>query len=320
MTGAFGVVLPVFVLIGAGWLAARFGRITDDVVDALLSFVIRFAVPALLFANLHDLDLSQAFDPGALAAFYIGALASFGAGVLIGRLAGRRPGEQVAIGFCAFFSNTLLLGVPILERAYGAEALGPGFGVIAFHAPALYTFGIVVMEVTRRDGTGARAALRRAWSSIASNALMIGIAAGIAFNLVATGLFGVRLPAPIADAADLLAISGPPTALFAIGASLTRFALRDDLALAAGVAAIATILHPAIAWALADLALGLDAEFVRAAVVLAAMPCGMNVYIFAAMFHRAEGVAASALLLSTAASLLTISFWLDVLGGVGGGG
>lgn len=316
LTSTFGVVLPVFVLIGGGWAAARLGRISDDVVDALMAFVIRFAVPTLLFANLHDLDLSLAFNLGALAAFYIGALVSFAAGVLIARLAGRRPGEQVSVGFCAFFSNTLLLGVPIVERAYGAAALGPAFGLIAFHAPVLYTFGIVAMEVSRRDGTGARAALKRAWTSISSNALMIGIALGVAFNVIATGVFGVRLPAPVAEAVDLLAQSGPPTALFAIGAALTRYALRDDLALAAGVAAIATLLHPLVAWLIADQLLGLDAVFVRAATVIAAMPCGMNVYVFAAMYHRAEGAASSALLLSTAASIVTISFWLEVLGGV----
>ncbi len=320
----FSVVAPVFLIIGAGYVAARAGRIGPEATDALLSFVIRFAVPTLLFEKIYNLDLSRAFSPATLVAFYAGAFASFFLGVLLARALGRRPGEQVAIGFCAFFSNTLLLGLPIMERAYCptglapeaakaacSAALDPMFGVIALHAPLLYTFGMVAMEVARHDGAGAAVALRRAAKNIASNGLTIGIAIGMAFNLL-----GVTLPQAASDAVALFVGAAVPAALFAVGAALTRFRLRDDLALAAGVAAISLVAHPAIAYALAFGVFDLPIEFARAAVVTAAMPSGMNVYIFAAMYERAEGAAASALLLATAASLGTISFWLAILGGV----
>lgn len=311
MYANFAVVAPVFLLIAAGYAASHAGAIRDDAVDAILGFVIRFAVPTLLFNSLYTLDLGRAFAPGMLAAFYAGAFVSFFAGVLFAWALGRRPGEQVAVGFCAFFSNTLLLGLPIMMRAYGEEATRPMLGVIALHAPLLYTFGMIAMEVARRDGLGAAAALKRASRNIVSNALMIGILLGLTCNLI-----GLPIPAAAADAVDLLASAALPTALFAVGAALTRYTLREDLRLGLGVSAISLLLHPAIAYGLAAGVFDLDDDLVRAAVVTAAMPAGMNVYIFAAMYHRAEGVAASALLISTALSVATISVWLGVLGGV----
>ena len=58
----------------------------------------------------------------------------------------------------------------------------------------------------------------------------------------------------------------------------------------------------------------LPIEFIRAAVVTAAMAPGVNSYVFANMYHRAEGVAASTVLLATAASVLSVSAWLLILG------
>lgn len=51
----------------------------------------------------------------------------------------------------------------------------------------------------------------------------------------------------------------------------------------------------------------------RAAVILAAMPPGMNIYLFAVMYDRAVNLAASAFLLGTMISVATASFWIYVL-------
>jgi predicted permease len=56
----------------------------------------------------------------------------------------------------------------------------------------------------------------------------------------------------------------------------------------------------------------------RAAVVLAAMPTGMNGYLFAAMYNRAMGAAASTVLLATTLSVFSIGLWLWWLGGMTG--
>ncbi len=310
MLQILATVLPVFLIVGAGWLAVRAGGFPPSAVDGLMSFAARFAVPVLLFAAMARLDLTQAFDGDLLASFYTGSIGCFALGIVLARRVWRRrPGEAVALGFCAMFSNTVFLGLPILGRAYEAEALTAAYAIIALHAPIGYLLGIATMEVARRDGAGALETTRRAATAMFSNALTLGIAAGLALNVS-----GLEPPEFAMAAVDMLAAAALPAALFGLGGALTRCQIKADLGEASAMAALAIVVHPLIAWTLGALVFDLPQAQLRGAVVLAAMPTGMNGYVFATMYGRAEGASASAVLLGTAASVLTASFWLWVLG------
>jgi len=305
------VVLPVFLVIGAGYLATRLGRFSNSAVDGLMSFTQNFAIPCLLFRAIVDLDLGRTFDPGLLIAFYTGAVAAFGLGIVgARRLFRRRPGEAVAIGFGALFSNSVLLGLPIMERAYGSGALAPNFAIISIHAPVCYLLGITMMEFARADGRGPAETLRAVAVAMFQNALMIGLALGFVVNLG-----GLTVPDTVRGAVDLLAGAALPAALFGLGGVLTRYRLRASLAEAGMVAGLSLVVHPAITLGLAA-AFALPADFVRSAVVTAAMAPGVNAYVFASMYARGQAQAASAVLLGTAASVLTASAWLAWLGGM----
>jgi predicted permease len=311
MLSVLVVVAPVFLIIGAGYAAVRAGAFGAAAVDGLMAFAVRFAVPVLLFAAIYRLDLGAVFDWRLMTSFYVGAVVCFVGAVLSARwFWGRRPGEAVAIGFCALFSNSVLLGLPIMSRAYGTEALAPNFAIISIHAPFCYLLGIVSMEFSRRDGSGIAQTLRRAATAMFSNALTIGLAFGFALNLG-----GVTVPAFVMSAVDMVASAALPAALFGLGGALTRYALRADLGVASMTAAFSIVAHPAIAYMLANVVFDLPEAWVRAAVVTAAMPTGMNGYVFASMYGRAQGAAASVVLIGTAAAVVTVSFWLWILGG-----
>jgi malonate transporter len=314
MLSIFLTILPVFLLVGVGYASARLKYLDAAVSDHLNAFAVRLAVPALLFMAMVRVDLGQAYQPGMLLSFYCGALSVFVAAIVLARtIWKRRPGEAVAIGFCAMFSNTVLLGIAIMERAYGKEALTPVFGIISLHAPSLYALGMITMELSRRDGRPLGETLKAAMKSILGNSLMIGIMAGLAVNLS-----GIKLPEPVLAAGGMLAAAAIPAALVGIGAAMTRYAVRAELSESVMMSALALVLHPAIAFVLAHHVLALPVEQVRAAVVLAAMPPGMNGYIFAVIYKRAESLNASAILVATALSVVTITAWLTLLERVAG--
>lgn len=309
----FIVVLPVFLVMAAGYAATRSGVFSSSAVDGLMVFTQNFAIPCLLFRALVDLDLGAVFDPRLLASFYVGAVTCFVLGILGARLAfGRRPGEAVAIGFGALFSNSVLLGLPIMERAYGADSLSPTFAIISIHAPFCYLVGIATMEFARADGRGLADTLRAVGRAMFRNALMIGLMLGFVVNLG-----GIPLPGPLRDALDMMANAALPGALFGLGGILTRYAIRASLAEAGMIAALSLILHPGIAYALSAGVFGLPEGFVRSAVVTAAMAPGVNTYVFASLYGRGQAQAASTILLATGLSVLTVSAWLAILGGAG---
>lgn len=309
MLAIFLAVLPVFILISVGYGAVRAGYVSQTLGDALNSFAVKIAVPTLLFRAMVDLDFKSAFSVTALTSFYIGAAVCFALGIVLSRMFfARRPGESVAVGFAATFSNSVLLGIAIVERSFGAEALTPAFGIVAFHAPSLYILGMVTMELMRRDGRPLGQTMKKAGKSILGNSLMFGILAGVAVNLS-----GLTLPEPVMNAINMLASAAIPVALVGIGAAMTKYQVREGLTESLMVAVLSLFVHPAIAFLLAHHVFGLDPHIVRTVVTIAAMPPGMNIYIFAVMYDRAINLAASAFLICTALSVFTATLWLYIL-------
>ena len=308
MQALLDVILPVFLVIGFGYVAVWKGLFSDAGVEGLMKFTQNFAIPCLLFRAIAGLDLGQDFDFALLGSFYTGALSGFLAGMLGARYLFSRPWQDsVAIGFGCLFSNSVLLGLPITERAYGAEALGPNFAIIAIHAPVCYITGFIAMEIARSEGGGIGTAVASILRAITKNALMIGIGLGFVVNLT-----GLPVPDVIWDGVDLMALAALPAALFGLGGVLYHYRPEGDMATIAYVCAVSLVMHPVIVW-LMGTATNLTPEQFRSAVLTASMAPGINTYIFANMYGVARRVAASAVLIGTALSLVSIWVWLSVI-------
>jgi malonate transporter len=308
MSNIFTIVLPVFIVMGFGYLAVWRGLFADSAVDGLMKFAQNFAIPCLLFRAISTLDLQQNFDLPLLFSFYSGVVGAFSVGLLGARYLFGRPWEDcVAISFCCLFSNTLLLGLPITERAYGADALLGNYAIIAFHAPFGYALGITAMELVRAQGTPLRHIPLKVGKAMFSNALVLGIALGFVVNLG-----HIPLPVVFTDAVDLMVRAALPAALFGLGGVLYRYRPEGDMRTVLFVCAVSLGLHPAIVWTLGS-ASDLSTEAFRSAVLTASVAPGINAYVFANMYGVAKRVAASAVLVGTGLSILTTALWLGML-------
>ncbi|MEX0305916.1 MAG: AEC family transporter [Ruegeria sp.] len=303
------VILPVFLVIGAGYTATRFGYFRESHVDGLMKFTQGFAIPCLLFLAIANLDLSASFDPRLLTSFYSAAGLCFIAGMIGARLIfGREWEDCIAIGFCCLFSNSVLLGLPITERAYGPDNLTGNFAIIAFHSPFCYCVGITVMEIFRNRGNGGRRMVKSVLTAMFKNALILGISLGFIVNLT-----GFGIPAVVDEALNLITRAALPGALFALGGVLVKYRPEGDLRAIVFVCCISLLLHPSLVWLFGS-SLALPQDLFRSGVLTAAMAPGFNAYIFANMYGRAKRVAASSVLIGTAASILTVWLWLTLLG------
>ncbi|WP_299353531.1 AEC family transporter [uncultured Shimia sp.] len=308
MQALIDVILPVFFVIGFGYLAAWRGFLSELHIDGIMKYATNFAVPVLLFRAISQLDLSAEFDGALLSSFYAGAIVSFAAGMLGARYFFRRDWEDaVAIGFVCLFSNSLLLGLAITERAYGAQALAGNYAIVAIHAPFCYGVGITVMEIVRARGRSPLKVVPTVLRAMFSNALILGISLGFIVNLGQ-----VPVPVTFSVSVDMITRSALPVALFAMGGILFRYRPEGDMRTILYCCAVSLVLHPTIVWTLGS-AQGLDRDSFRSAVLTASMAPGVNAYLFASMYGRAQRVAASTVLIATAASILTIWLWLFAL-------
>jgi hypothetical protein len=308
MQAIIEVIMPVFLVVGFGYTAVWRGLFSSAGVDGLMSFTQNFAIPCLLFQAISTLDLSQGFDPWMMFSFYTGAASGFVTGLFGARyLFGRDWEDCVAIGFCCLFSNSLMIGLAITERAYGTDALTHNYALVALHSPFCYGLGITVMEVVRNRGKSPTQLSITVLRAMFQNALIIGIALGFVVNFS-----DINLPIALTDALDMVVRAALPAALFGMGGVLFKYRPDGDLRTIGYVCGISLLLHPVIVWFLGSY-YDLSSSACRSAVITAAMPTGVNGYVFANMYGRARRVAASSVLLGTALSIFTISLWLLIL-------
>jgi malonate transporter len=215
--------------------------------------------------------------------------------------------DSVVIGFCCLFSNTVMLGLPITERAYGEEALKHNYAIVSVHAPFCYFLGITVMELVRSTEKSISKKTLVIFKSMFSNALVVGIVLGFLVNIL-----GIDLAKTIQASIDMITAVALPAALFGMGGVLYQYRPEGDIGPITMVCLVSLIVHPVIVW-ITGLSSGLTEMQMRSAVITAAMAPGINTYVFANIYGRAKRVASTSVLLSTAFSIGTVWVWLSLL-------
>ena len=308
MSALLDVIIPVFLIIGFGYCAVWTKLFSEETIDGLMKFTQNFAIPVLLFDAIAKVDLYNVFDLSLYLSFYLGATAGFLIGFLGSRyLFGRPIEDSVAIGFCCLFSNTVMLGLPITERAYGTDALQYNFAIVSIHAPFCYFLGITVMELVKSSEKSIKKNIFVILKAMFSNALVVGIVLGFIVNIL-----GISIADTIQASIDMITAVALPAALFGMGGILYQYRPEGDAGPILMVCAVSLIIHPLIVW-LTGSKFNLNDAQMRSAVITAAMAPGINTYVFANMYGRARRVASTGVLLSTTLSIGTVWCWLNIL-------
>ena len=326
-TAIAGIVAPIFALIVLGFAAGRSGYLKAATGEGLADYVFRVAIPLLLFRTLATEPLPAA---GALSLWgaYFGAIAVVWivANLLVTRAFGRDRRAGVIAGVSAGFSNLVLLGIPLIERAFGADGLQVLFLIIAVHLPVMMVASTVLME--RAVEADARAgvagvtrpargsSLARMARSVLLNPLVVGILAGLAWRATGLPISGPGLAALPAQVIDFIGRTTGPVALVALGLSMVRYSIAGNAWPAAAMAALALVVQPAAALALGTLA-GLSGQVLTVVVLCAAMPTGVNAWLIASHFRVAQGLAGNAIALAFLGSFVTLPAWLFWMAGRG---
>ncbi len=303
MLASLAVVLPVFGLIGVGYFA-RWAKLVSEKTEAGLSdYVFVLAIPFLLFRTLARAELPDVQPWGYWISYFTGVAVVWLLAMLVsGRVFGRKGPELVVSGFAAAQSNTVLVGIPMILKAYGDAAAVPLTLLLAVHLPITMTAATVLAE---GRGTSPVALLRK----LVTHPIIVGILLG---SLIRP--FVAHVPAVGWTVIDGLAASAVPCALVSLGMALRRYGLASGIALPGVLTGLKLGLHPLIVYVLAFKVFAMPPAWAGVAVLFAACPCGINAYLFAERYKQGQADASAAIALSTALSLLTLVGWLTVLG------
>nr|WP_316651335.1 AEC family transporter [uncultured Gellertiella sp.] len=309
MSAVLHDVLPVFLMILAGWLTVRTGLLNAATGEALGEFVFRVAVPMLLFRTIAHADVGSGTPVRLWLAYFSGVTVAWTLGHLVAtRLFGRDRRIGVISGVSSAFANNVFIGLPLVERVVGDRGIVAVSVLLAVHLPVMMIAGTVLMEEAVRRETGERgrgvaAICRQTLLNLVQNPLVIGLLGGALLNLS-----GLALPAMLDTMSKQIAGIAGPAALLSLGMALRRYGLSGNIGLATAIAALKLMLLPACVW-LSCQFLGLNPQWTAAMVLTSSVPTGVNAWLIANRFGAGQGLAASAITLSTLLGVLTVTFW-----------
>ncbi|MDR3436263.1 AEC family transporter [Telmatospirillum sp.] len=304
MQAVLSVILPMMALVVLGYLSAWRGGLKAGALEGLSRFVVDFTIPALLFQSIAVEGEPIRF--AVIYAYFIGCVALFFASAVLA-LAWRRHRlpEMGLFALNATYSNTVLMGVPLVQGAFGPRGLHILTMITAFHSLVMLTLATVFVEVGRNRGTRISDVFVKTLRSTVRNPIIMSVVAGALWRMT-----GLGLPGPIETTLRLLSTAASPCALFMMGATLTTLRIGPYLGEILGVSVIKAIVMPALIWFLAAHVFGLDRLQVAVSTTLAAMPTGVNTFVLAKRFDLYTANSAGTVLLTTVASAVTMSLLL----------
>lgn len=303
--------LPVVLLIFIGFIAGKARLIRAEAVRDLSNLVFLVLTQALLFRTMSSVHVERLdFKPVALYFAVAGAL--FAAMVLLRGMNSR----AAVLGLASIFSNTVMIGVPLVGLAYGEAGLVLLFTLISLHALILLTLATVVLELlVAREAAQAKAGEPRRMLATVGLAVRNAVVHPVPLPIIAGLLFaqtGLALPGVVDRPLKLLGDAFGPVALVLVGVTLAQASIGAHLKGALAISAIKTLLHPLL-MAAAGWLFGLRGLPLTVMVVAASLPIGANVFLFSQRYQKAEELVTASVAVSTALALFSVSLVMALI-------
>jgi predicted permease len=303
---------PIYLVIALGFLAGRFGIFSKPDMRVLGAYVVKFALPALVFTALSQRSFTEVVDARYLFAYVAGSLVAMAIGFSWGRWVRRRDLPLSALfGLGTSNSNSGFIGYPIAVLVCGS-----GTGAVGL-AMCMFVENLLIIPLTLAIAESANAGegkwhriLGRSLLQLARNPVIIAIAAGIG-----VAMLNIPVSGAVAKTINMLAMSSTAVALFVIGGTLYGLELKGMRQDATTIALGKLVLHPLAVGTIVWLLPPADPTLRTAAVVFASVPM-LSIYPIVAQKYGHDAFCAAALLLATIISFVSISVILWLLGPV----
>ena len=307
MLAVLSITAPIFILIGLGFFSARIALVNRDQVRGMGTFVIYFALPALVFKALAERSLSEVLNGPYLAAYAMASLSLFGIGLLVARRwRGLNLSSSAILAMGMAVPNSGFVGYPIAVMVIGpTAALAMALGMLVENL-LMIPLALAIAEAGRQGGQG-WTVVRETALRLLRNPLIIAIVLGLGMSLLE-----LRLPVVPARVIEMLAAASAPVALFVIGATLNGMKAGGMAADLAQTSIGKLILHPLLMFAALSLVPGIDPLLMVAGVLFASAPM-LSVFPILGQRFGLEERCAAALVGCTVLAFFSISVLLALL-------
>lgn len=303
------IILPFFALVVVGYGAARLGALEASGILGLNRFVYFFALPALLFSKMAETPIGRVLDENTfMVAHLVAGLLVFILGWGMAKVLFRSaPADCSLMALAGCYGNIGFLGIPLLVSVLGGQVAAPLSIMLLIDVAFFIPFATTLIDLSRT--TGPRGPMLGAVvASVLKNPLIIAIVAGLAFSAA-----GLGLPKELGGFTNLLGQAGAPAAMFALGAVLAGRPMSEGLGETGLMNVLKLAVHPLVMWGVMTV-FGVGDEWRLAATLGAATPVAAALFVIAQEHDAMPTRASTAVLVSTAVSMITLPILIGWLG------
>lgn len=304
MAQILGMALPFFGLIALGFIAAKVKVMPKDGMAWMNFFIIYIALPALFFNLLSRTPVEELANWSFMLTALLGTYCTFAIAFCVGVFAtdGDVP-ESTVQGLAGAYGNIGYMGPGLAIAALGPEAAVPVALIFCFDNTMHFVLAPLLMAI---GGQGER---KPPWQTALEVLKRIFTHPFIVSTIIGVGAAVIQFqpPTAVAKLLDYLMNAAAPCALFAMGVTVA-LSPRGSMPKVLGLLVpIKLLVHPVLVYLLISWVGDFEPVWVYTAVLLASLPTATNVFVIAQQYDVWVNRASSMVLVSTVASVFTVT-------------
>lgn len=300
-----GLVAPVFLIVALGYILKKLGMINDEFVKLSSKIVFSVSLPALIFTEISKTDLTQILNLELIGYAYVGTIITFSIVWIISLPSVKTPTDRTVFIQGSFRGNFAVIGLALIANVYGIDRLGKASLLLAFTIPLYNTLSVIALTVPLRKERQMN--IGHTVFEILRNPLVLAVIFSLPFSY-----FKLELPFIINKTVNYLAALALPLALLGIGGFMNFNEVKKGFSISVFSSTLKLILFPSI-MTYGAYVFGFRGYDLGILFILFACPTAIASFIMAEAMGSNSKLAANILLMTTLASLVTITLGLFIL-------
>ena len=304
MADVLNLTIPMFSLIGIGYLLRRIQFMSEQDGTVLSKFAFYILLPPLMFTSILSGDASKSLNINFIFSYEIITISIFVLTYLLGVLIKLKTMEKAIFGLNAAYPNYGYIGVPLCILAFGAEAAIPLALILLADTFVLLTT-LIFYKLTETRKTSLRELSKEIIQRFIYNPLMMSVFVAFIFSTV-----DIKIVTAIDRTLSIVAASATAVALIALGVSLNVTSIKNQKSVLFFITVIKLIVHPILIFIVFQFQTNIDPIWVKTAIVCASLPVAANVFVLANYYKNFESESAAAITITTIISSITVTITL----------
>ena len=312
MLAIIELVLPILIVVLAGYLAARFRILGRETGNILCQYLFYFAIPFLTFSNIYNTGLAELLNFRFMLTAILTIFIVIATSCLVFRYLFHFDGQDlIMMVFGSFYINIAYMGIPITSMVLGSVI--PLLIILVIQASIL--FPIIVFLMDLKSGTKTKYSFKDMVLILVKNPILMA-----SLIAIASLLLKIEYPKFILETTELMGRPASTTGLFALGFTCflpaDRKITKSEIKNALTATFLKLIFMPSVAWIVGKYVFQLDRWWLIAIVICAMLPTAINHFIVSQRYLCRENESKMIILFSTFGFAFGMSLFLYLIGGI----